>query len=132
MMKWGPLWKFVLVVVLAGVALGALDRYTSFDLLGASELPPALTPDWEALAEARVWERSEPSKTEATPTPSPTHTPTPRAAVTRGQVSAGRYCESRCAGERPGLPFWGHRAICRWRNRSDYRVVHFRAVGMDR
>ena len=77
MMKRGVLWQFVLIVVLAGVALSALDRYTSFDLLGASEPPPTFTPDWEALAEARVWERTAPSKTEATPTPSPTHTPTP-------------------------------------------------------
>lgn len=77
MMKWGPLWKFVLVVVLVGVALSALDRYTSFDLLGASEPPPPVTPDWGALAEATVWERTAPKKTEATPTPSPKHTPTP-------------------------------------------------------
>ena len=76
-MKWRPVWRFVLIVVLAWVALGALDRFTSFDLLGASEPPPALTPDWEAQAEARVWERTTPSKPQATPTPSPTHTPTP-------------------------------------------------------
>ena len=76
MMKWGPLWKFVLVVVLAGVALSALDLFTSFDLLGASEPPPVVTSDSDALAKASVWERTQPSKTEATPTLSPTPTPT--------------------------------------------------------